>query len=170
VTVLAPTATPTNWDGIVEEHYADVQRWALRLTGNPHDADDLTQETFVRVFHALDRYQDGSFAAWLHRICTNLFLDSVRRNGKFKVAPFDPDTHNLPDHQADPAWHYETAALVGRVGEALRRLPGQYRECVVACDIEGKSYEDAAATLGLKVGTVRSRLHRGRAAMRSDLS
>ena len=68
-----------DWHAIVEEHSPRVYRLAYRLTGNRHDAEDLTQDVFVRVFRSLDRYEPGNFPGWLHRITTNLFLDQVRR-------------------------------------------------------------------------------------------
>ena len=71
--------TPPSWDEIVRTHSARVYRLAYRLTGNQHDAEDLTQEVFVRVFRSLSSYTPGTFEGWLHRITTNLFLDTVRR-------------------------------------------------------------------------------------------
>jgi RNA polymerase sigma-70 factor (ECF subfamily) len=163
-------AGPKPWDDIVRDHYPAVYRWALRLTGNTYDAEDLSQETFFRALRSLDRYVDGSFEAWLRRIATNLFVDHVRRAAKFTLSPLDPELHSPADPAADPAVRLEASGLDGEVGEALRQLPGEYRDCLVACDVEGRTYEDAAATLGVKVGTVRSRLHRGRAALRRELA
>ena len=68
-----------SWDEVVDQHSARVYRLAYRLTGNPHDAEDLTQEVFVRVFRSLHTYTPGTFEGWLHRITTNLFLDGARR-------------------------------------------------------------------------------------------
>ena len=72
---------PPTWEEVVREHSARVYRLAYRLTGNQHDAEDLTQEVFVRVFRSLSSYTPGTFEGWLHRITTNLFLDQVRRTG-----------------------------------------------------------------------------------------
>src|SRR5690606_17593187 len=71
--------TPPTWEEIVRQHSARVYRLAYRLTGNQHDAEDLTQEVFVRVFRSLSTYSPGTFQGWLHRITTNLFLDQARR-------------------------------------------------------------------------------------------
>ena len=68
---------PPTWEEIVRDHSARVYRLAYRLTGNPHDAEDLTQDVFVRVFRSLHRFQPGTFEGWLHRITTNLFLDQA---------------------------------------------------------------------------------------------
>ena len=73
-----------SWDEIVAQHSARVYRLAYRLTGNPHDAEDLTQEVFVRVFRSLSSYTPGTFEGWLHRITTNLFLDQARRKAKIR--------------------------------------------------------------------------------------
>jgi hypothetical protein len=79
--------TPPTWDEVVREHADRVYRLAYRLTGNPHDAEDLTQETFVRVFRNLASYRPGTFEGWLHRITTNLFLDMVRRRARIRMTP-----------------------------------------------------------------------------------
>src|SRR3954469_6285245 len=76
--------TPPSWDEIVSQHSARVYRLAYRLTGNPHDAEDLTQEVFVRVFRSLSTYPPGTFEGWLHRITPNLFLDQARRKAKIR--------------------------------------------------------------------------------------
>src|ERR687888_512590 len=111
--------TPPSWDEVVREHADRVYRLAYRLTGNPHDAEDLTQETFIRVFRSLASYKPGTFEGWLHRITTNLFLDMARRRSRVRM-------EGLPD-------------------------------------------EEIGATLGVKLGTVRSRIHRGRQALRASL-
>ena len=77
--------TPPTWDEVVREHADRVYRLAYRLTGNQHDAEDLTQETFVRVFRSLANYRPGTFEGWLHRITTNLFLDMVRRRARIRM-------------------------------------------------------------------------------------
>ena len=90
---VEPWQAPS-WDEIVVQHSARVYRLAYRLTGNPHDAEDLTQEVFVRVFRSLSSYTPGTFEGWLHRITTNLFLDQVRRKQRIR---FD----SLPDESAE---------------------------------------------------------------------
>ena len=76
------TWTPPSWEEVVREHGGRVYRLAYRLTGNRHDAEDLTQEVFVRVFRSLGSYTPGTFEGWLHRITTNVFLDQARRQCK----------------------------------------------------------------------------------------
>jgi RNA polymerase sigma-70 factor (ECF subfamily) len=160
---------PPTWEQVVQEHRWRVYRLALRLTGNRHDAEDLTQETFVRVFRSLSTYRPGSFEGWLHRITTNAFLDQVRRRSRHRTQPFEPD-FELPAAGADPAQLVADASLSADVGAALAALPAQFREAVVLCDVEGHTYEEISAMLGVKMGTVRSRIHRGRSLLRASLS
>src|SRR5665811_2600224 len=79
--------TTQSWEEIVAEHSAKVYRLAYRLTGNRQDAEDLTQDVFIRVFRSLDSYVAGNFDGWIHRITTNLFLDRVRRKSRFRTDP-----------------------------------------------------------------------------------
>jgi RNA polymerase sigma factor (sigma-70 family) len=158
------------WEDIVRIHSARVYRLAYRLTGNPHDAEDLTQEVFVRVFRSLSSYTPGTFEGWLHRITTNLFLDSARRKQRIRFEGLaDEMAHRLPGSEPTPAQAFDDSHLDDDVQAALKALPPEYRAAVVLCDIEGFSYEEIAATLGVKLGTVRSRIHRGRAQLRSAL-
>src|SRR6201985_507534 len=161
---------PPSWDEIVRTHSARVYRLAYRLTGNPHDAEDLTQEVFVRVFRSLSRYTPGTFEGWLHRITTNLFLDGARRRQRIRFEGLaDEMAHRLPGSEPTPAQAFDDRHLDDDVPAALNALPPEYRAAVVLCDIEGFSYEEIAATLGVKLGTVRSRIHRGRAQLRAAL-
>ncbi len=159
------------WEEIVREHSARVYRLAYRLTGNRHDAEDLTQETFVRVFRSLDSYVPGTFEGWLHRITTNLFLDQVRRRKRIRMDVTGDESAAWPsvDALSSPERAYEHGNLDSDVQRALDALPPEYRAAVVLCDIEGLSYEEIAVTLGIKLGTVRSRIHRARARLRESL-
>ena len=167
----ASTWVPPTWDEVVRNHSARVYRLAYRLTGNRHDAEDLTQEVFVRVFRSLSNYQPGTFEGWLHRITTNLFLDQVRRKQRIRFdALADDASERLPSTDVGPERAYEHRNLDDDVQTALDALPPDFRAVVVLCDIEGLSYEEIAATLGVKLGTVRSRIHRGRAQLRAALA
>jgi RNA polymerase sigma factor (sigma-70 family) len=159
------------WEEIVRAHSTRVYRLAYRLTGNPHDAEDLTQEVFVRVFRSLESYTPGTFEGWLHRITTNLFLDSARRKQRIRFEGLADDVaQRLPGNDPSPAQAFDDRHMDSDVQAALRALPPDYRAAVVLCDIEGFSYEEIAATLGVKLGTVRSRIHRGRAQLRAALA
>ncbi len=160
-----------SWDDIVRTHSARVYRLAYRLTGNQHDAEDLTQEVFVRVFRSLATYTPGTFEGWLHRITTNLFLDGARRRQRIRFEGLGDDVaQRIPGAERSPAQAWDDNHLDGDIQAALQALPPDYRAAVVLCDIEGFSYEEIAATMGVKLGTVRSRIHRGRAQLRAALA
>ena len=162
--------TAPSWDEVVRTHSARVYRLAYRLTGNPHDAEDLTQEVFVRVFRSLASYTPGTFEGWLHRITTNLFLDQVRRKARIRFDALPDDAERLPSGDRGPAQVYDDTHFDHDVQAALDALPPDFRAAVVLCDLEGLSYEEIAATLGVKIGTIRSRIHRGRSQLRAALA
>ncbi|RZS87246.1 RNA polymerase sigma-29 (SigE) subunit [Motilibacter rhizosphaerae] len=163
--------TPPSWDEVVRTHSTRVYRLALRLTGDRHDAEDLTQEVFVRVFRSLSSYAPGTFEGWLHRITVNLFLDGVRKRSRVRLDPLPDDADvRLAGRQPSPEAVLVDSGLDPDVEAALAALPPDFRAAVVLCDIEGLSYEEIAATLGVKLGTVRSRISRGRAQLRAALA
>jgi RNA polymerase sigma factor (sigma-70 family) len=162
---VAPT-----WEQVVREHSARVYRLAYRLSGNQQDAEDLTQDTFVRVFRSLADFSPGTFEGWLHRITTNLFLDMVRRRQRIRFDALPEDTERLPGAAPSPEQVYADTHLDPQVQAALDALSPEFRVAVVLCDIEGLTYEEIAATLGIKLGTVRSRIHRGRVQLREALA
>jgi RNA polymerase sigma-70 factor (ECF subfamily) len=163
--------TPPTWEEIVSTHSGRVYRLAYRLTGNQHDAEDLTQEVFVRVFRSLSTYTPGTFEGWLHRITTNLFLDMVRRKQRIRFDALGDDAaERLPSREPSPQQVFNDAHFDADVQQALDTLAPEFRAAVVLCDIEGLSYEEIAATLGVKLGTVRSRIHRGRSQLRKALA
>ena len=159
-----------SWEEVVTEHSARVYRLAYRLTGNPHDAEDLTQEVFVRVFRSLTNYTPGSFEGWLYRITSNLFLDEARHNARIRMVAFagDSDTR-LRSRQPATEDEVVDRLLDGDVELALSGLPPEFRAAGVLCDLEGLSYDEIADVLGVKLGTVRSRIHRGRSMLRTAL-
>ncbi len=163
--------TVPTWDEVVEQHSDRVFRLAYRLTGNRPDAEDLTQEVFVRVFRSLDTFTPGSFEGWIHRITTNLILDRARRRSRFR---FDGFTDGAEDRIVSKAPAPDVSYADGRfdadVEAALASLPEEFRAAVVLCDVEGLSYDEIADVLGVKLGTVRSRIHRGRTMLRKALS
>ncbi len=163
--------TPPTWEELVRDHGARVYRLAYRLTGNPHDAEDLTQDVFVRVFRSLHRFQPGTFEGWLHRITTNLFLDSARRRQKIRFDGLgEGSAERMPSAWPNPSEQLDDADLDHDVAAALSALPPEFRAAVVLCDIEGLSYEEISEVLDIKIGTVRSRIHRGRAQLRAALA
>ncbi|MDY6049555.1 MAG: RNA polymerase sigma factor SigE [Corynebacterium sp.] len=166
----AGTGAMPSWGEIVAEHADSVYRLAYRLSGNAHDAEDLTQETFLRVFRSLKRYQPGTFEGWLHRITTNLFMDMVRHRATIRMEALDTDYDHYPDSDPTPDEAYTIANLDPTLEAALNSLSPEFRVPVVLCDMQGLSYDEIAATLGIKLGTVRSRIHRGRSQLREYLN
>lgn len=160
-----------SWDELVRTHGPRVYRLALRLTGNPADADDLTQDTFIRVFRSIDSTRPESLEGWMHRITTNLFLDSMRRRKRIRFDGLGEGAEDrYPTAELGPEQVYDATHFDTDVSAALASLAPQFRVAVVLYDIEGYSYEEIAEMLDIKLGTVRSRIHRGRAALREALA
>ena len=154
------------WGELVAEHADSVYRLAFRLSGNPYDADDLTQETFMRVFRSLRHYQPGTFEGWLHRITTNLFLDMVRHRNKIRMEALPEDYERLPGTDMTPEQAYNVANLDPALQDALDKLSPDFRVAVVLCDVVGMSYDEIAGSLDLDLGTVKSRIARAREKLR----
>jgi RNA polymerase sigma-70 factor (ECF subfamily) len=155
----------------VADRYGDkIYSLAYRLTGNPDDAADLSQDVLVRVLRNLDRYQPGTFDGWLYRITKNLFLDHVRRSKRFRLEPLPEEDWRAPvSEEPGPADIVDRRTLEARLERGLGQLPDDFRLAVVLCDVEGLTYEEIAAATGWPLGTVRSRIHRGRRQLRSYL-
>jgi RNA polymerase sigma-70 factor (ECF subfamily) len=158
------------WEEVARDHGRRIYNFAYRLTGNPDDASDLMQEVLLRVRRGLAGYTPGSFEGWLWRITRNAFLDDVRRR---KRRP----TVELPDHDRaslgatpEPSEVLAESRLSEDVQEAVLALPIDFREAVVMCDVVGLTYDEIAEATGVPVGTVRSRIHRGRKMLQGLLS
>lgn len=167
---VTESVRPT-WDEIVAQHSAQVYRLAYRLTGNRHDAEDLTQDVFIRVFRSLDTYEPGNFNGWIHRITTNLFLDKARRNSRYRMDGFTEGAEERLRSLGDgPETIMNNTEFDADIEVALASITEEFRVAVVLCDVEGLSYDEIADVLGVKVGTVRSRIHRGRTQLRQALA
>src|SRR5258707_2123001 len=119
--------TPPSWDEVVRDHSARVYRLAYRLTGNVPDAEDLTQEVFVRVFRSLSSYTPGTFEGWLYRITTNLFLDGARRKQRIRFDGLPDDAHDrLPSKGRGPAEKFDHDSFDHDVQDALDALPEDF--------------------------------------------
>ena len=158
------------WEEVARDHGRFLYTVAYRLTGRHDAAQDLVQEVLLRVQRGLATYQPGSMEGWLSRITTNAFLDDVRRRKRRPVEalPDDPERVLAGAPSADEA--LAAADLPDHLQDALRDLPEDYRAAVVLCDVLGYSYQDIADTLEVPVGTVRSRIHRGRSQLRTVLA
>lgn len=161
--------TPT-WEQIARDHGRFLYTVAYRLTGDPEDAQDLVQEVLLRVRRGLATYQPGSLEGWLSRITTNAFLDEVRRRRRRPVELVPAVVERAADAGGDAAAALDRAKLPADVEAALRALPPDFRAAVVLCDVVGMDYAEIGEALGIPPGTVRSRIHRGRAMLRERLS
>jgi RNA polymerase sigma-70 factor, ECF subfamily len=155
------------WEEVARDHGRFLYTVAYRLAGNSSDAQDLVQEALIRVRKGLETYEPGSLEGWLARIVTNVFLDEVRRRRRrpADALPDDPDWVLPPAPAADEA----SESLSEEIQAALAELPDEFRVPVVLCDVADLSYEQISQSLGVPVGTVRSRLHRGRRLLRASL-
>jgi RNA polymerase sigma-70 factor (ECF subfamily) len=169
----APEKVPT-WEEVAAEHGRFVYSLAYRLTGSAADAEDLAQDVLLRVRTALARYRPGSLEGWLLRITTNLFYDRMRHRARHPTEPLDdlddPGDIGLPSGSPSPEDTALYSELRSVVQEALRGLPYQFKVAVLLCDLYQMSYEEIGSTMGWRLGTVRSRIHRGRAMLRERLA
>lgn len=166
------------FDTLVERYHKQAYNIAYRMAGNHADAEDLTQEAFIRAFRFFGQYRrELPFDSWLYKIMSNVFIDRLRRRPKAKIRSLDqPVTTDEGEAQfdvADPGAGPEDVVLSremdGRIQAALETLPEAFRITVIYADIEGLSYEEIAEATKTNIGTVRSRLHRGRRLLRDKL-
>jgi RNA polymerase sigma-70 factor, ECF subfamily len=152
---------------------------ALRMTRNSCDAEDLLQETFAKAYAAFHQFTPGTnLRAWLHRILSNTFINSYRKKRREPVADlsaeFSEDWQTGNDPLTPPARSAEAEALErladSDILQALRDLPSEFRVAIYLADIEGYPYREIAEMMGTPIGTVMSRLHRGRAKLRQQLA
>jgi RNA polymerase sigma-70 factor (ECF subfamily) len=159
-----------SWEEVARDHGRFIYTVAFRLTGDRDDAADLTQEVLLRVKKGLSTYRPVSIEGWLSRITTNLFLDEVRRRRRrpTEALPDDPERVLPPAAAADDV--LSSVTLGADVQAALLALPEEFRAAVVLCDVAALSYAEISDVLGVPVGTVRSRIHRGRLLLRQALA
>jgi RNA polymerase sigma-70 factor, ECF subfamily len=151
---------------LVHRHEVTVYRLCLRTLGDPEDAADATQEALLLVARNLDRFRgDARFSTWLHRIAMNVCFDHLR------AAKRRPVLHRLPDDGPDPepgppvADHADAVVGTRDITIALRSIPEDFRIALVLADIQDLPYEEIARILDVPIGTVKSRVHRGRVAL-----
>lgn len=166
------------FDRLVEKHHKQAYNVAYRMTGNHADAEDLTQDTFLKAYRFFGNYhRDMPFENWLYRIMSNMFVDWLRRRPKAHIRSLDEPirqeegetTLDLPDTGDGPESLMLSHELDNEMQAALNTLPKDFRTAVILSDLEGLSYEEISEVMGSSIGTVRSRLHRGRKLLRDKL-
>lgn len=166
------------FDALVERYHRQAYNVAFRMAGNHADAEDLTQEAFIRAFRFFGQYRrELPFESWLYKIMSNAFIDKLRRRPKVAVRSIDQPVvtgegetqFDVADSSAGPEETVLSMEMDSRVQAALDSLPEVFRLTVIYADIEGLSYEEVAEATNTNIGTVRSRLHRGRRMLRSKL-
>jgi RNA polymerase sigma-70 factor (ECF subfamily) len=156
------------FDLLVERYQDRVYGLAYRITGHHADAQDAAQESFLKAYRSLRTFRgDASFSTWLHRIAVNAALDAVRRRASASPAQPGPNDEPSLDPLADRAERVEARE---RIQRAISALPIEQRVVVTLRDVQGWSYEEIAVITEIPVGTVRSRLARGREALRVALA
>jgi RNA polymerase sigma-70 factor (ECF subfamily) len=175
-----PSVRFGEFDGLVRKYQKQAYNIAYRMTGNHADAEDLTQEAFVRAYRFFGRYRrDWPFDNWLYKIMTNLFVDNLRRKPKTRPQSLDQPLEfgdksddmflEVPDIRSNPERLMMSHELDGHIQQALNSLPTDFRMTVILSDIEGMSYEEVSDAMKCSLGTVRSRLHRGRKQLRDKI-
>ncbi|NTV97602.1 MAG: sigma-70 family RNA polymerase sigma factor [Chlorobiaceae bacterium] len=158
-------------------HINSLYNYALHLTMNPDDAEDLVQETYLKAYRFFNSFERGTNCkAWLFKILKNNYINSFRKNSK-EPGKVDYDLikdfyHSIKDTRTDTSeadTDYFHSLLHEEVYLALQSLPEEFREVIQLCDIEGFTYEEIANMVESPIGTVRSRLYRGRKLLRAQL-
>ncbi len=178
VTEVTRTEERREFDKLVERYHKQAYNIAYRMAGNHADAEDLTQEAFIRAFRFFGQYRrELPFDSWLYKIMSNVFIDGLRRKPKAKIRSLDEPVNtddgqaqfDVADTAAGPEAEVLSSEMDGRIQDALKTLPEVFRLTVIYADIEGLSYEEIADVTRTNIGTVRSRLHRGRRMLRDKL-
>jgi RNA polymerase sigma-70 factor, ECF subfamily len=183
VTATVGTRDEQAFEAEALPHLDAVYRFALRLTGSPAEAEDLVQETYLRAFRAWDQYTPGTRAkSWLFTICRNAYLRDrerdARRDELVARAAHGEADDQVPASETpvfagradyDPEGDFFRGLVDSRIFEAIDALPADFREAVVLSDLEGLSYQEISDVIGVPLGTVKSRLFRGRKALQEKL-
>jgi RNA polymerase sigma-70 factor (ECF subfamily) len=164
------------FESLLDQSYKQAFNLAMRLTGNHAEAQDLVQETYVRAYRFFNRYDRSlPFTNWIYRIMSNAHIDSVRRRGRLKTTSFEQTTAlgtstiEVADLNSTPDRQMLDDMMGEHVQKALMTMTPDFRTAVLLADVEGLAYEEIAEVMNTSVGTVRSRIHRGRKQLRAFL-
>lgn len=164
------------FESLMQQTQRQAYSLAYRLTGNAAEAEDLVQDTYIRAFRFFHRYDRGlSFNSWLYRIMANTHIDMMRRKGRFKTTSLDQNgasgtsTWDFADDQPTAERALLDGTMDENVQKALNSMTPEFRTAVLLADVEGMAYEEIADAMSTSVGTVRSRIHRGRKQIRNHL-
>lgn len=180
VLAQTPKGQWSEFESLVRAHQRALYHFALRLTGSEQDAEDLLQESLLRAFRSYDRFEPGTaFDRWVYRIIYHLFVDGYRhrKRAQMHLSSLDEPIpaedseiqREIPDLRHSPEDLAITQEFHREVKTALSTLTTDFRTAVILCDVQGLSYEEIAQTMGCSIGTVRSRIHRGRRQLRDRL-
>ncbi|HLO97947.1 MAG TPA: sigma-70 family RNA polymerase sigma factor [Fimbriimonas sp.] len=165
-----------HFERLMRDSYRQAYSVAYRLTGDASDAEDLLQEAFVRAYRFFHRYDDSlPFNSWMYRIIANAHIDLIRRKGRLKTSSLDQggaegnQAFEIPDSTFAPDAAIMNNGFSDTVQQGLNEMNPEFRMAVILADIEGLSYEEVAEIMETSVGTVRSRIHRGRVQLRNFL-
>ncbi len=159
-------------------HLDSIYNFALRLTSDPDDAEDLVQDTVVKAYRFFNSYEKGTNAkAWLFRILKNSFINNYRKKSKqpnqvdySEVSEYYESVRSEQSETTDLEDQMYREMLDDDVSQALKSVPEDFRTVVLLCDVEGFTYEEIANMLDVPIGTIRSRLHRGRNLLKAKLT
>lgn len=165
-----------HFDLLMQASYRQAYSLAYRLTGHTAEAEDLVQESFLRAYRFFHRYDSSlPFSSWLYRIMNNAYVDSLRRRGKLKTSSLDQagvdgnSAWDIADQRPSADRAMQDEALQEPIQRALCAMNPEFRTAVILADVEGMAYEEVAEIMDTSVGTVRSRIHRGRKQLRNYL-
>jgi RNA polymerase sigma-70 factor (ECF subfamily) len=168
------------FEGLAGEHLDALYGAALRLTRNGRDAEDLVQDAVLRAYRFFDRFERGTnFRAWIFKILTNTFINKYRRTVKERSLVEGPEqqavqdqvvSRDAADHAAEPERHFLDSLVSDDVVQAVDALPVDFRMVVILADLQDFSYKEIADILDIPVGTVMSRLFRGRRLLERSLA
>ena len=158
---------------IVERYQSQVLNVAWRVVGSRASAEDVTQETFISAYRAIGKFRGGSLRAWLFRIASNLGVDLLRSSKRRPEDSLDQSLENpgfqVASREESPEQSAVRGELASHIHQAILKLPDDQKSVLVLIDVQGLSYEETAEATGASIGTVKSRLSRGRAKLRDYL-